>query len=446
VCDTVVATAEATADGVTVFGKNSDREPNEAHHLLFVPAADHPPGNRVQCTYIEIPQVEHTYAVLLAKPFWLWGGEMGANEWGVVIGNEAVFSKVPVERKEALLGMDLIRLALERAATAREAVDVITNLLVEYGQGGNGGFRRKSFYYNSFLIADPRDAWVLETVSRHWVAKRVRGVCAISNGLTIGSEWDLASPDLVAYAVRKKWCKGRDDFHFARCYSDVIYTRFSCSSKRRERTTRWLTNRQGAITVADVADALRDHGETRRAPWRPDTRQADMTVCAHASFGPIRFSQTTGSMVSHLRPDCPTHFVTGTAAPCTSVFKPVWLDASLPDTGPTPTDTYDAATLFWRHEALHRATLRDYRTLIQLYQDELDVLEDEFIAGALERACDAVSERAAFAARCFADADAAETRWLERVLAAGVRRRPNRLYTAAWSRRSRQAEMPSHRK
>jgi secernin len=36
-CDTVIATAEVTADGVTIFGKNSDREPNEAHHLLFIP-------------------------------------------------------------------------------------------------------------------------------------------------------------------------------------------------------------------------------------------------------------------------------------------------------------------------------------------------------------------------------------------------------------------------
>jgi secernin len=439
-CDTVVATAEVTADSVTIFGKNSDRDPNEAHHLLLIPAADHPAGSRVRCMYIEIPQVEHTHAVLLAKPFWIWGCEMGANEHGVTIGNEAVFSKVPPKKKEALTGMDFIRLALERAATAREAVDVITDLLAEYGQGGNCGFRHKEFYHNSFIIADPRETWVLEMVGPHWAAKRVKGVYTISNGLTIGSEWDLASPDLVDYAVRKKWCKGRDDFHFARCYADVIYTRFSCSSVRRERTTRWLADRQGAITVADVADALRDHGETVREPWRPDTKQADMTVCAHASFGPIRYSQTTGSMVSHLRPECPTHFVTGTAAPCTSVFKPVWLDVPLPNTGPAPTGEYAAATLFWRHETLHRATLRDYGTLIRLYEDELDALEDEFIIGALERACAAKDARAAFSAQCFAQADAAEARWLQRVSTAKIRQRPNWLYSAAWRLRNRRAK------
>jgi len=59
-CDTVVALGNVTADGVTVLGKNSDREPNEAHRLLRIPAARHTPGSRVQCTYIEILQVEQT--------------------------------------------------------------------------------------------------------------------------------------------------------------------------------------------------------------------------------------------------------------------------------------------------------------------------------------------------------------------------------------------------
>jgi len=43
-CDTIVATSGATADGVVLFGKNSDREPNEAHHVISIPAEDHSPG------------------------------------------------------------------------------------------------------------------------------------------------------------------------------------------------------------------------------------------------------------------------------------------------------------------------------------------------------------------------------------------------------------------
>ncbi|HEX9597113.1 MAG TPA: hypothetical protein VF982_09570, partial [Anaerolineales bacterium] len=91
-CDTMVALPNATADGSLLFAKNSDREPNEAHQLIQIPAADHSAGARVQCTYVDIPQVPHTYHVLLAKPFWIWGAEMGANEHGLVIGNEALFT------------------------------------------------------------------------------------------------------------------------------------------------------------------------------------------------------------------------------------------------------------------------------------------------------------------------------------------------------------------
>jgi len=259
-CDTMVVLGSVTADGVTLFAKNSDREPNEAHHVVRVPRTRHDPDARVKCTYIEIPQVAETYAVLLAKPFWIWGAEMGANEFGVTIGNEAVFTKIPYAKKGGLLGMDLLRLALERAQNARAALEVITQLLAQHGQGGNAGFKHASYYHNSFIIADPREAWVLGTAGPHWAAERVRDVRSISNGLTIGNSFDLASPDLVNYAVQQGWCWGRDDFHFARCYSDALYTRFSRCSQRQYRTTGALGNRRGKITIETMMRALRDHG------------------------------------------------------------------------------------------------------------------------------------------------------------------------------------------
>ncbi|MFM9709680.1 hypothetical protein, partial [Streptomyces galilaeus] len=85
-------------------------------------------------------QAKHTYKVLLSKPFWIWGAEMGVNEHGVVIGNEAIFSKVPAEKDGKLIGMDLLRLGLERGSTAKEAMEMIIALLEEFGQGGNCGF------------------------------------------------------------------------------------------------------------------------------------------------------------------------------------------------------------------------------------------------------------------------------------------------------------------
>jgi dipeptidase len=84
-CDTFVALPPVTGDGSVIFGKNSDREPNEAQVLEFHPRAVNTLPAMVACTYSEVPQVEETYATLLSRPFWMWGAEMGANEKGVVV-------------------------------------------------------------------------------------------------------------------------------------------------------------------------------------------------------------------------------------------------------------------------------------------------------------------------------------------------------------------------
>lgn len=124
--------------GQQYYGKNSDRPLGEAQPLVWFPPQDHGDGETVECTYISIPQVPHTYGVLGSRPYWIWGFEMGVNERGVAIGNEAQGSRDESgETQTGLLGMDLLRLGLERGATAREAVEVITGLLEQYGQRGN---------------------------------------------------------------------------------------------------------------------------------------------------------------------------------------------------------------------------------------------------------------------------------------------------------------------
>jgi dipeptidase len=200
---------------------------------------------------------------------------------------------------------------------------------------------------------------------------------------------------------------------------------------------------KGRITVDKVMQALRNHGPDVRPDWSPARGLSGATVCKHAAFGPIRIDQTTGSMVSHLARDVQTHYVTGTAAPCTSLFKPIWLGTDLPDTGPVPTGAYDAATLFWRHEALHRATLRDYATRVALYQEERDALERQLVEGAQARRDQPLAERATYSERCFVQAAKAEAGWTARVRDAAVKARPGRLYSFAWRRFNRGARLPS---
>ncbi len=442
-CDTMVALGNVTADGSVLFAKNSDREPNEAHEVVIVPSADHPVGSRVKCTYLEIPQVSHTYAVLLAKPFWIWGAEMGANEHGVVIGNEAVFTRVPYQKEKGLIGMDFIRLALERSRSAEEALHCIINLLEEYGQGGNCGFRHRMFYHNSFILADAKEAWVLETAGKFWAAEKVKDIRTISNGLTIGQTWDMASTGLVEHAIKQGWCQSKSDFHFARCYSDRVYTRFSDARRRQKCSADLLSLQRGKITEKTMFQILRSHAGIGEEERRIDRGLTGSEVCMHAGFGPIRGSQSVGSMVSRLTPNSATHWVTGTSAPCLSIFKPVWIDSGLPeDLIDHPQGVFDESTLFWKHEILHRAVLKNYPERSRVFLVKRNEMEEEFLRQEAKKRFQSEIERRAFTDECFEKSQDAEEHWLKDVLKV-PEKRLDFFYHLAWKQFNQEGEMSS---
>ena len=319
-CDTMVALGNSTKDGVTLFAKNSDRQPNEPHIMVRIPRMEHGEKAKVKCTYIEIDQVSQTYEVLLLKPSWIWGCEMGSNEFGLNIGNEAVFTKEPYE-KDALIGMDMVRLALERCKTSKEALMLIIKLLEEYGQGGNCGYEKNFTYHNSFLIADSSSAWVLETAGQYWAAEEVKDVRSISNCLSIGSKFDLCHPDLVKHAVDKGWCKGEEDFHFARCYTEPIFTHFSGSRDRLAISSSILEKNKGSITVDTMKEILRSHED--RIEKNPFKHSSLKSVCMHAGF--IFGDHATGSYIAAIHDKLPTYWITGSSTPCISLFKPYWM-------------------------------------------------------------------------------------------------------------------------
>lgn len=405
-CDTLTALAPATARGAALFAKNSDRERNEAQALEVHPARRHGPGAEVRCTYIAIPQAEATHAVLLSRPFWMWGAEMGANEHGVVIGNEALHSVIRAPRRRALTGMDLLRLALERAATAADAVAVITTLLERHGQGGDCGHLGRFYYHNGFIVADPREAYVVETCGRWWTVERVIGARALSNAYSIGPGYDAVSPDLARHAEASGWTGTDGRFDPAARLIDAERDAVSFGRGRCARGQALLDAGAPALTPAAMMAILRDHGEA--ADWSP-ANTARRTLCMHAAEG-ARRSQSVASMVSELRAGRMVHWVTGTSAPCTSIFKPLVLGRRTPDLGPPPGDTADAQSLWWRHERLHRAMLRtDFSAALAAMAGQSDALEAEF-AARIDAAMDAALDDVI--ASCWRDAAAAETRWL----------------------------------
>lgn len=395
-CDTVVV---VRSDGV-LFAKNSDRDPNEAQHLDWQPRREHQPGARIRCTYIDIPQASSTNAVLLSRPYWMWGAEMGVNEHGVAIGNEAVFTDQPLE-PVGLTGMDLLRLALERAADAAEAVDVITTLLAEHGQGGGCGLENPRFsYHNSFLIADPTRAFVLETAGRLHAVEEVRGARSISNGLTIPG--------------------------FAEAHSDRVRSGVAACAVRQARTQALA---ESADDLPALAALLRDHGAGHRWPHYSWLNGGMSAPCMHAG-GLLAASQTTASWLSHLRPHgASQHWVTATAAPCLSLFKPVRVDEPLAWAA-RPAERADRDSLWWRHERLHRLVMRDPQRLGAIFLPERDEVERGWFASPPEP-CDA-----------FAEGDRLLAQWTRAVESSGpirdLRPHPVRRY---WQKRNAWARL-----
>jgi len=375
-CDTLVALSTVTKNGNLILAKNSDREPEEAQALLHVPNQIHK-ETKLKCTYIEVPQVSETYECILSKPFQMWGAEMGANEHGVVIGNEAVFTKVKIDKKNnGLTGMDMLRLALERSKSAVEALDWITSLLEKYGQDACGGYKNKSFYYhNSFIIADVQQAWVLETAGREWAIENVKDIRSISNKISI-NKTDRLSTNAVSYALQKGWWKEGTEFSFQNAYSDWFYTRMGRAASRQTCTASLSIKSSGVFTPAHGMQILQTHNldDEHFKPTKANTG----SVCMHTT-GLLNPSTTTGSMVAEIRSSLPhTIWLTGTAHPCLSIYSPFFFGTNVLKDFKQP-GTHPNDSLWWQAEKLHRWISKDYQKRKSIINHERTQLQLEFI-------------------------------------------------------------------
>ncbi|HBO33312.1 MAG TPA: peptidase U34 [Anaerolineaceae bacterium] len=349
-CDTI----GLLTTGKAYFAKNSDRSPNEPQVAEFYPAADHSAGSLLKTTYISIDQAAHTHSLLLSRPTWLWGGEMGVNEFGVCIGNEAVFTRGKYA-KTGLTGMDLLRLGLERGNSAREARDVIIRLLEEHGQGGNCGFDHQFFYDNSFLIMDREHLFVLETAGKEWVYKQMERA-SISNRLTIKADGDAYS--------------GGKTYDFKKTHLEPLYSHFSGSADRLEQTGSCLATTQNS---ADLMNILRTH----RADLKNPLAQGSVaSPCMHA--GGLVGDHTTASMIVELG-DQIWVWLTGSSTPCISLFKP-WLFGSAPAAPVFAADDPNAEAYWLKHETFHRLAIG--RILPEEFYTERNNLEAAWLTSA----------------------------------------------------------------
>lgn len=348
-CDTFVLGKKFFSENKNCLAKNSDRPLGEAQPFAFFPGGDHADGEMLKCTHLTIPQVRHTYTVLGSRPYWIWGFEMGVNEKGLVIGNEAEWSRSEAETEEGLLGMDMLRLALERAANAKEGVTVIAELLEKYGQNANANPLFDRRYENSFLLMDPGEIWLMETAGRRWIAKKIEDWACISNCYSIGADYDMASADIETYAWEKRWLRPDEPFDFAKAYS--LSGKQVGSAPRWRRMRKLISAHNGPLDRHAIEDILRDHFEDElTAPRWGGCAAAFSTICMHAAEW--NASQTAASLISWWDDVLGPVSWYAPSLPCCSVYIPVYWTGSTPNAMAHAEGTYDENTLWWVFQRL----------------------------------------------------------------------------------------------
>jgi dipeptidase len=338
--------------------------------------------------------VEETAALLGSQPHWLWGFEHGVNEHRVAIGNEMVFAREPLGAT-GLLGMDLVRLGLERGRTAEDALVVMTTLLETHGQGGSGQPHLDWPYHNAFLVADPREAWVLETSARHWAARRVRSVGNISNGIALAADWERGSPDLTAFAVERGWWPaGGERVDFAAAYREEATVPPNLWRERCRRAAALLAEARGQLSPAALKAILRDHYDSgsilpRRAPDDP----LFFSLCMHAD--PL--DNTTAAMVARLPADpaIPATAWVCLGNPCVGVFMPCYLDGTVPAALGRGDEHPSAASPWWGMRDLLTLVERDPSRLAPLVRRRWDELETTLAAETAAIEAEAIALRRA---------------------------------------------------
>lgn len=376
-CDTIFIPKEKTQNGKNILAKNSDREPNEAQQIQKIIGQERI-QKEVFCTFINIPFEGKPFDIIVSKPFQMWGIEMGVNEFGLAIGNEAVFTKIKhLKLNNGLTGMDMNRLVLETCKSAKEGIEKLIFLLEKYGQDACGGYKDKSFFYdNSFLIADTVDAYVFETAGRFWAYQKVNGLRAISNRLSIGENFDGLAGGAQDFAIKKGWIKKIDRFSFEKAFTAPFMSKMAMGKERKSLCeTKNISTPN--LSVQHVFEILRSHQAIEN--FNPSVGKMN-NVCLHAS-SVLTPSQTTGSMVVELDGDMKQPvWLTGSAAPCLSIFKPFFFNSNtLEEINFINPSAFADDSYWWKWEKWHRKALTKYNMLIDEFSKERDGIENQFI-------------------------------------------------------------------
>ncbi len=379
-CTTVLVGKGLTADGSVIHAHNEDMGNEAVGRLWAVAPARHAAGTTIRVPYVELPQAGDTLG------YWASGNAPGAaglgtrqqvrpydsvlvglNDRGVSLSCNWAHSREEKREGVGIRRYAIRQLLLERATSARHGVEILGRLVEEHGQADWGGL--------VYHLADPREAWVVETTTRNWVARRLRDdeIHVTANRFTIGPDYDLRSETLLRHAVAKGWLAAAgDELDWSAVYGRPGMMDQAYDALREERVRELLRGKAGVITPEDLFLVLRDRYEgtasytppQQRPVWREDL-EADPAI--HRT---ISTNLAQSSFVAHLRGDLPVRLGAvmwyGVATPSWAGYFPLYAgggsvpaeysDSILADADPDERDL----SAWWIFRRLQRAADRDY--------------------------------------------------------------------------------------
>jgi dipeptidase len=272
-CTTVMAQGKALKGGTgSIIVKNRDLGTNTLSEIGLHQAAQLPKDAVYRAAYIDIPNVAQTYKFIGSRTAGRWGYGMGINEHQVAVADNDAPSRDKMDWKASLHDNDVVRLILERAKTARQGVEIATKLVETYGQAWNGIM---------FEIGDPNEIWVVEVTGRRWAAKRYTDTVAVrTNQYQLTDNYDLASDDLISFAVEQGWVdKGVKRINFRGVYgTDTLYPNDNelkarkpipaiySAQQRYARAMDLMQAMAGRVEVSLLPAVMRDHFDEYQLP------------------------------------------------------------------------------------------------------------------------------------------------------------------------------------
>jgi len=387
-CTTIIVGKETSADGSVLLGHNEELGDRTCMHIRAAPRMQHEEGEVIVTFFgARVPQVPETYAyvTLIAFDEKYVPGDFaaGINEFQVAIANNLAYSKETWLRKMHgwhvaktgdILWTDFMQIALERAETAEEAVEIIGWLSEEYGLGCDPG--------TMFGITDPNEGWWIEIGWKHWVAKRVPDNAAEmrANYFRIGTEFDLSSPDVIDFAIEQGWHDPESGpFNWTDAYGDP--RGWGAWNYLRHWRVESLLEEYApdGISVPEVTSILRDHYEGTEYD---QTNGYDYGTPHDTSFRTVCRDYTVESFVAQSRSRMPPEIGgvmwTALTSPCTSVYIPWYAGiTSTPRAYQIGTNGYNKESAWWAFERLSDVVEKEYGDRIQYVQDVWKAFEEE---------------------------------------------------------------------